>query len=205
MLGLLTFQNFLSIETFDNGTLGIMVVFCVLLLFAPFPVTEFPAGTRFVQNGGSYFVFLLLLSTLNVIESHDQVHNIPLESLLAYWLFDICYAEFVQFLNVLRKNTSSAPRNDTAASAKSKTQTKKRKTIFSTCIKAIAKLLKSLRQHFDDPWNIYDFISLATAALAAMLRARLHFSISNGSTNTADAIFGNQLFGWALVFLWGRH
>jgi hypothetical protein len=60
---------------------------------------------RFLVNRASYFAFLVCLLQLPLLTAPgDPVNNLGLEVFLAYWLFDICFSEAGEFLDIMRKN-----------------------------------------------------------------------------------------------------
>ncbi len=61
-----------------------------------------------------------------------------------------------------------------------------------TAFKAVAK-------YAEDPWNVYDVITLSTAVAAAVVRGLVHAGVGNATTAAS-----NQLYAWALALLWGR-
>jgi hypothetical protein len=63
-----------------------------------------PPLVRFLMNRASYFAFLVCLLQLPVLPAPGHpVHNMGLEVFLAYWLFDICFSEVAEFLDIMRK------------------------------------------------------------------------------------------------------
>jgi len=127
-----------------------------------------PPLVRFLMNRASYFAFLVCLLQLPVLAAPgDRVNNIGLEVFLAYWLFDICFSEAIEFMDIIHKH---------------------RLTLF----KAVAK-------YAEDPWNVYDVISLSAAVAAAFVRGFVHAGVGD-----VTAAASNQLYAWALALLWGR-
>jgi hypothetical protein len=60
----------------------------------------------------------------------------------------------------------------------------------------VSAVASGLKHHFSDPWNIYDFIALTTAVVAAVGRLLDH--IDQGSR------LNDQIFAWGLALMWGR-
>ncbi len=59
---------------------------------------------RFLWNRASYFIFLILILQLpRQVSPGDPVNNIRLELFLAYWLFDICFSEALEFFCLVKK------------------------------------------------------------------------------------------------------
>jgi hypothetical protein len=68
-----------------------------------------PPLIRFLMNRASYFAFLVCLLQLPVLAAPgDPVNNISLEIFLAYWLFDICFSEAAEFLDIMKKHRLTA-------------------------------------------------------------------------------------------------
>ncbi len=127
-----------------------------------------PPLSRFVMNRLSYLAFLVCLLLLPLqVTPGNPVHHIRLEIFLAYWLFDICFAEVVEFCDIMKKHRLS--------------------------------FLKAIAKYSDDPWNIYDIISLSAAVVAAVVRFFVYAGVGD-----ATAASSNQLYAWALALLWGR-
>jgi ankyrin repeat protein len=82
--------------------------------------------------------------------------------------------------------------------------------LFDICFSEVAEFrgimkkhrltaLKAVAKYAEDPWNVYDVISLSTAVAAAFVRGLVHAGV--GDTTAAAS---NQLYAWALALLWGR-
>ncbi len=68
-----------------------------------------PPLVRFLVNRASYFAFLVCLLQLPVIAAPgDPVNSISLEIFLAYWLFDICFSEAAELLDIMKKHRLTA-------------------------------------------------------------------------------------------------
>ncbi len=127
-----------------------------------------PPVVRFLMNRLSYLAFLVCLLQLPLQASPgDPVLNIRLEIFLAYWLFDNCFSEAVEFLDIKNKHRL-------------------------TFVKAIFK-------YAEDPWNVYDIVTLSTAVAAACVRSFVYAGVGD-----ATASASNQLYAWALALLWGK-
>jgi hypothetical protein len=127
-----------------------------------------PPFVRFLMNRASYLAFLVCLLQLPVLAAPgDTVNNIGLEVFLAYWLFDICFSEAAEFLDIMKKHRLTA-------------------------VKAVAK-------YVEDPWNVYDVVTLSAAVAAAVVRGVVYAGVGD-----ATAAASNQLYAWALALLWGR-
>jgi ankyrin repeat protein len=127
-----------------------------------------PPLVRFLMNRASYFAFLVCLLQLPLLAAPgDPVNSIGLEIFLAYWLFDICFAEAAEFLDIMQKHRLTA-------------------------FKAVAK-------YAEDPWNVYDVVTLSAAVAAAVVRGVVYAGVGD-----ATAAASNQLCAWALALLWGR-
>jgi len=61
-----------------------------------------------------------------------------------------------------------------------------------TAFKAVAK-------YAEDPWNVYDVVTLSAAVAAAVVRGIVYAGVGD-----ATAAASNQLYAWALALLWGR-
>jgi hypothetical protein len=57
-----------------------------------------------------------------------------------------------------------------------------------------------LKKYYNDPWSLYDTISFAFAAAAALTRILLY----SDATSKVEPSFARQLYAWALALLWGR-
>jgi ankyrin repeat protein len=126
-----------------------------------------PPLVRFLMNRSSYFAFLVCLFQLPILDApSDPIGNIGFEVFLAYWLFDICFSETIELLDIMKQY---------------------RLTYF----KAIAK--------WANPSNVYDFVTVSTAAAAFLVRGLVYAGVGN-----ATAFASNQLYAWALALLWGR-
>jgi ankyrin repeat protein len=127
-----------------------------------------PPLVRFLMNRASYLAFLVCLLQLPVLPAPGHpVDNLGLEVFLAYWLFDICFSEAAELLDIMRKHRLTA-------------------------FKAVAK-------YAEDPWNVYDVVTLSTAVAAAFIRGFVYAGVGD-----ATAAASNQLYAWALALLWGR-
>jgi ankyrin repeat protein len=127
-----------------------------------------PPLVRFLMNRASYLAFLVCLLQLPVLPAPGHpVDNLGLEVFLAYWLFDICFSEAAEFLDIKRKHRLTA-------------------------FKAVAK-------YAEDPWNVYDVVTLSAAVAAAVVRGVVYAGVGD-----ATAAASNQLYAWALALLWGR-
>jgi hypothetical protein len=123
---------------------------------------------RFLMNRASYLAFLVCLLQLPVqVAPGDPVSNIGFEIFLAYWLFDICFSEAVEFLDIMQMHSL-------------------------TVSGAVAK-------YAEDPWNVYDVLTLSAAVAAAVVRGLVHAGVG-----VATAAASNQLQAWALALLWGK-
>jgi len=61
------------------------------------------------MNRASYFAFLVCLLQLPVLPAPGHpVNNLGLEVFLAYWLFDICFSEAAELLDIMRKHRLTA-------------------------------------------------------------------------------------------------
>jgi hypothetical protein len=134
-------------------------------------VFSVPPLLRFLMNRVSFLAFLVCILHLPLqVPPSDTIHyeySIQFEMFLAYWLFDICFSEAVEFRVIMNKY---------------------RLTFF-----------KTIAKYMEDPWNIYDVVSLSTAVAAAFARGFVHAGIGN-----ITATVSNQLYAWALALLWGR-
>jgi len=126
------------------------------------------AKFRFLINRASYLAFLMCLLQLPLQAAPgDPVPSIRLEIFLAYWLFDICFSETVEFRGIKSKHRLT--------------------------------FLQTIAKYADDPWNIYDVISLSAAVAAAFVRGFVHAGVGDVTASAS-----NQLYAWALALLWGR-
>ena len=162
-------------------------------------ITEFTAFSpfvRFMMNRISYFCFLICVLTLPLQASAgDPVSNLPLEIFLAYWLFDLCFSEAAEFVDILKHYMKKPEEQGTYYS--------KCDACLGGCMDLydfiVDTLTPSISKYVEDPWNIYDVIALGTAVAAAFVRGLVH-----GGHAGISAAASNQLYAWALALLWGR-
>jgi ankyrin repeat protein/uncharacterized coiled-coil protein SlyX len=152
-----------------NDKIGFVIIIIWLFLNIIYDWLEAipPPMLRFLMNRASYLAFLVCLLQLPLQAPDDAVPSIRLEIFLAYWLFDICFSEAVEFRGIKNKHRLT--------------------------------FLQTIAKYADDPWNIYDVISLSAAVAAAFVRGVVHAGVGD-----ATAAASNQLYAWALALLWGR-